>query len=345
MSNYKRIGLIAGLFISLASFGQEMPPAQVKVHQVTVEAVAPMITLQGDVISLKRIEVMNEVAGELTFVALPGVALSKGEVIAQLDPELQQLELKRAQAKVKKLQADLEFQTQERTRLERLAQSESASRASLQKAIANQRMVAQDIISAEADQRAAERALEKTTIKAPFDGTFITQMVTANQYIPVGTNIGALVSTTEKEVMVAAPVKLISVLETGQSITVSGVHGDSQLPIRAVSSISDPVSRLINIYLDAAQSPLIVGNSVTVKLPAKPAINSPVIPRDAIVIRADGELVYKVNSDNTVSAVAAKITHAMGPWVVLESGVAAGDKVVVRGAERLMPGQSVTIIE
>ncbi|NVK88949.1 MAG: hypothetical protein HWE13_12515, partial [Gammaproteobacteria bacterium] len=119
MSNYKRIGLIAGLFISLASFGQEMPPAQVKVHQVTVEAVAPMITLQGDVISLKRIEVMNEVAGELTFVALPGVALSKGEVIAQLDPELQQLELKRAQAKVKKLQADLEFQTQERTRLER----------------------------------------------------------------------------------------------------------------------------------------------------------------------------------------------------------------------------------
>jgi len=72
------------------------------------------------------------------------------------------------------------------------------------------------------------------------------------------------------------------------------------------------------------------------------------VPRDAIVLRSGGSSVYKVNDDNSTTRIT--ITTGVGNDSSLTindpSGeLQAGDKVITRGAERLRPGQSVSVKE
>jgi hypothetical protein len=68
------------------------------------------------------------------------------------------------------------------------------------------------------------------------------------------------------------------------------------------------------------------------------------IPRDALVLRRDGTTVYRVDAEGLAQRVPVTTGIAVGPLIEVD-GIQSGDRVVIRGGERLRPGQSVTIIE
>jgi hypothetical protein len=75
------------------------------------------------------------------------------------------------------------------------------------------------------------------------------------------------------------------------------------------------------------------------------------VPRDALVLRRDGASVFRINEnvqDITAEKIPVTIGAGMGGFVAVTStnadkGIQAGDLIIIRGAERLQDGQSVTI--
>ncbi len=114
--------------------------------------------------------------------------------------------------------------------------------------------------------------------------------------------------------------------------------------VRAVVPVGDAVSRMVEIRLSASEGDWLVGTPVQVSLPSDTPVTAVAVPRDALVERGGQSFVYKVTDEGTAEQVTANIQSIVGLWVGIADGVEPGDQVIVRGAERLAPGQSVEII-
>ena len=52
-----------------------------------------------------------------------------------------------------------------------------------------------------------------------------------------------------------------------------------------------------------------------------------------------------MNGDGTAKQIVADIESTVGLWVAVRNEIAPGDQVIIRGAERLMDGQAVEVIQ
>ena len=67
------------------------------------------------------------------------------------------------------------------------------------------------------------------------------------------------------------------------------------------------------------------------------------VPRDALILRQGGSYVFKVLEDGTAEKVPVETGVGYESLIEVRGQVSAGDKVVVRGGERLQPGQAVSV--
>jgi hypothetical protein len=109
--------------------------------------------------------------------------------------------------------------------------------------------------------------------------------------------------------------------------------------------VGDAVSRMVEVRLSVADGDWLVGTPVQVSLPSSAAVSTVAVPRDALVERGGSVFVYRVGDDNAAEQVSVQTSAIVGLWVGVATGVSEGDRVIVRGAERLQPGQPVEVIE
>jgi hypothetical protein len=67
------------------------------------------------------------------------------------------------------------------------------------------------------------------------------------------------------------------------------------------------------------------------------------VPRDALVLRPEGVTVFVVDSNNQAQQVQVRTGVGAGDQIEVSGAISAGDTVVIRGNERLRPGQAVTV--
>jgi uncharacterized transporter YbjL len=82
---------------------------------------------------------------------------------------------------------------------------------------------------------------------------------------------------------------------------------------------------------------------VRVALPQSEPARVVAVPRDALILRENSTYVYRLKDDNTVEQIAVRTGMGSGEMIEVLGGVAQSDRVVVRGGERLRPGQSVIV--
>jgi hypothetical protein len=120
---------------------------------------------------------------------------------------------------------------------------------------------------------------------------------------------------------------------------------ERRAPVRTVVPVGDAVSRMVEVRLAAGDSEWLVGTPVQISLPSDAAVSTVAVPRDALVERGRQSFVYRVDEDGNAEQVTVEISAIVGLWIGVASGISPGDRVIVRGAERLSPGQAVEIIE
>ncbi len=321
------------------------PPARVEVATAELKEMAPVVDLPGTVISLNDSRIAAEIEGVLTWLAEVGAAVDAGEVIARIDPRLMNVALKRARARVARLEADLVFREQQLKRAENLAANNNASANLVDESRAERDQALHLLADSRAQLERAEGDLARTEIRAPFAGHVAARLASMGEHVGVGDDVLRLVDTHRIEIALPAPIALSAFVQPGMPVRVKNGVVERQHAVRTVVPVGDAVSRMVEIRLSAADGEWLVGTPVQVSLPGDRSRTAVAVPRDALVQRGGESFVYKISAEGSAEQIKAKIESTVGLWVGIAEGVEPGDRVIVRGAERLQPGQPVEIIE
>lgn len=337
------LGMSITLLASINIHAMQMPPADVEVYELEMRKMAPTIALKGEVVSLQDAVLSAEVDGQLEAILLVGEVVKKGQVIAQLKRDRMDWQVQRAAAELASLRADLVFRRSEVERFRVLASQDNASKTQLERERANAEMLEQQIVLAQTNLSEAKRLLADTAIKAPFDGVLAARHAHVGEFIRVGDPLVRLVDTQHKDIVLPSPIQYQHHITQGTSLEVAYRDETLTLPVRYVVPIGDRNSRMIEVRIDANSTALLVGDAVTVAVPKAPSSDEPAVPRDALVIRGAQTFVYRVNEAQQAEQVSVNVRFADGDWVVVEGDIKAGDRIIVRGAERLQPNALVNV--
>jgi len=69
------------------------------------------------------------------------------------------------------------------------------------------------------------------------------------------------------------------------------------------------------------------------------------VPRDALVLRPEGQSVFIIDANNQAQQIPVTTGLGSGDQIEVLGAVSPGDRVVIRGNERLQPGQTVGILD
>ncbi|MEO1079718.1 MAG: efflux RND transporter periplasmic adaptor subunit [Pseudomonadota bacterium] len=322
-----------------------MPPARVEVAVAEMREMSPTVEVPGNVVSLNDSRIAAEVEGVLVWTAEVGDAVERGDELARVDPRLMEIAVRRARANVGRLDADLSFRQRQLERTENLALQDNAAATLLDEARAQRDQAVHQLADARAQLEQAEDDLARATIRAAFAGHVTERLASVGEYIDVGEDVLRLVDTHRLEIALPAPISLARFVRPGQPLAVRNGKLNRQYPVRTVVPVGDAISRMVEIRLSAPESDWLVGTPVQVSLPGAEPRRAVAVPRDALVERAGQALIYKVNGDGTAEQIVADIESTVGLWVAVRNDIVEGDRVIIRGAERLMDGQAVEVIQ
>lgn len=355
--------LAAGLVLLAApvpaSFAQG-GPSLVVTERVEVRTLAETRPVFGEIVAQRDSAVAARVAGIVDDVSVQvGDAVQLGDTLAVLDRELIDIELLQAEANMTEAQAGIEVaearvvRTEDVfTRIESLQGSNAFSEGRLEDARGAFAEARGQMAQAQARLRNAQAAMERARysferarITAPFAGIVLSVDADPGQFISVGAPVARLLDTTTLEVEANVPAEYITGLAPGLTLSGQSADGTSlDLTVRAIlptefaSTRTRPVR--LSADLDTLTRRIAVGQSITVLVPTDAPRDALSVPKDALTQGAGGWSVF-VNEEGVATPRTVQIGAAMGERFEVLGGLAEGDFVVVRGNERLFPGQPI----
>ncbi|MGI9302356.1 MAG: efflux RND transporter periplasmic adaptor subunit [Gammaproteobacteria bacterium] len=323
---------------------QGLPPAPVVVAQAVQQELAPVAWFPGQVISRNDARLAAEVQGRVVWVAEVGDVIDQGEPVARLDDTLLKETLIENESAVAREQARLSLYVKEVRRLSSLVKQNNAARNSLDEAISNRAVSRSEIAAARARVMQVRERLARARILAPFTGVVTQRLVQLGEWADSGDAVVRLVDSKTLEVQTQVPATNLAYVTPGQSLRLKGNPKEDTAEVRAIVPVGDDRSRLFELRLITDQAIWSAGELLRVAVPTDTAREVITVPRDALVLRREGTIVYRIKDDDTAEPVAVATGIADGLVIAVSGSLQPGDRVVVRGGERLRPGQQVKII-
>jgi len=350
--NYQKI--ILALFIvcvsANSSFIAAAPApgkraAPVVVAQAQATTLAPVTWVAGTVISRDDVKLATEVEGRLKKVLDVGVRVKAGQVIARVDNTFVDLRIEELKAAVEREKARLVFLREEVKRLQRLAKQNNAAKTQLEQTQADREVAHSDLEIARTRLRQAEEEKWRHQIRAPFDGVIAERYLQAGERVSEGDVVVRLIDPTTMEVQARVPLQSINFVNEKSSIDLQANPPDIVTgSVRVIVPVGDERSRLMDLRIRFTDANWRIGQPVRVALPTALPKEVIAVPRDALVLRRSGTSVYRVNGDSKAENIPVQVGVASGDLVEVSGSLNPGDDVVIRGSERLRPGQDVTVI-
>ena len=335
----------------IAEFSQPMPPSAVSEVQVGSERWQPQLNAIGNVRAVQGVMVNNEVAGQVQSINFEsGDRVRKGQALVQLDTTVDEADLAGLLASLQLAEIKLERNT-------KLLRDRAVSQGDF------------DEISAELSRAraavAAKRALiEKKTIRAPFDGVLGIRQVDVGQYLPEGSNLVALEALNPVFVDYRLPERHLAKLAVGQPVQVRVAAYPEQVftgKLQAISPAVDQGTRNVQLRAelpnpDDRLRPGMFAKVATL-MPQRDEVLT--LPRRAVSFNTYGDSVFLIEEqpaaegDDAAGDAAGKLVvtrrqittgDVRGEVVEVRSGLAAGDRVVLAGHQKLRNGAEVQIV-
>lgn len=336
-------------------------PAAVGVQTVDERTLAETVPVFSEVVTARDGFVASRVAGTVENVQiLEGARVEAGDLLVELDRELLEIlvaqseaQITEAEAGIATAQVRLERAQTTFARIDALRGSSSFSQGRFDDAQSDVLEAQSQLTEAQARQKSSEASfaeasyqLERSTITAPFPGIVIEIDTIPGAFIAAGTPVVRLLDIEAFEVQANVPARYLSTLALGQKIEATTENGDDLvLNVRAILPLEDVATRTRAVRFDAPDlsglTNVAVGQSITVQIPVSEARPILSVPKDALVQSPNGWTVF-VAEDGKAQPRIVQIGLPAGDRYEVLNGLAAGDVVVVRGNERLRPGQDIT---
>ena len=264
-------------------------------------------------------------------------------MIAQIDDKMLQIKKREYIARVESDKSRLKFLNSEVNRITVLAKRKVSSRTALDEAISKRDVAKGELAEAESRLAQTQQDLVYSQLKAAFNGLVTQRLSNLGEYVESGTPIILLVETAHLEASVFAPLTAYRFLTQSKYLAVESPLGNVTAPIKTLIPVANTRSHLMEVRLDMSSFDWPIGLNIKVAVANGDSKEVLAVPRDALVLRREGISIFRINSENSAEQIQVKVGIGAGEFVQVIGDVKAGDRIVIRGAERLSPGQSVQI--
>lgn len=322
-----------------------MPPANVRVAEAGIQFLAPTTLVPGTVVSRDDARLSAEVSGRLLEVADVGTMAQQGDVIARIEDTGLKLRKDELQAEVERAQARLKFLENEEGRYVKLAASNLAAATKLDETRSDRDVASGDLRVARSRLAQVDDQLSRTQIKAPFNGIVVERLMMPGERVDVGVQVVRVVNQQSLEVIARAPLEYFSYLQPGLELEIRAGELNSSGMVRTVVAVGSENTHQFELRLDISSDQFPVGKTLRVAVPTSNAREALLVPRDALVLRPDGISIFVIDQDNKAKRVVVTTGIGSSDKIEVMGDIQAGEKVVIRGNERLSTGQTVAILE
>lgn len=308
------------------------PVTATEVRSETVERVETSI---GRLRANTAPAVSAETGGRIAAILVDaGDEVEAGDVLARIEPEVQQISVNSARAEVRRLDALLENERRRVERLSDLARQQSVAQDQLDEARTAVESLQAQLEAAQSRLADAEYNLNQTQVLSPVSGSVQARLVSDGDYVSAGTRLFELVSTQALRAFLPLPEHLQDRVEIGQPVRLA-------IPARPDEQVTAEVTDLRPVVGEGSRAiELIVdldnpghwrpGGSVTAEVILE-RHEGLVAPPAAVVRRPAGTVVYVVDDEQARER---SVTTGLrgSDWIEVVEGLDAGETVVVDGA-------------
>lgn len=338
---------------------QQMPAAKVSVAEVIEQPINEWDEFTGRLEAPESVEVRPRVSGYIDKVAFDeGSLVKKGDLLFQIDPRPFQAEVKRLQAQLQQARASQTRAANEARRGERLRQSNAIS-AELADARASAATEAQAAVAAtQAELDNALLNLSFTRITSPIDGRVSRAEITEGNLVGAGQSLLTTVVSTDKVYAYfdADERVFLKYIELARKAG-SDARGASPVYLGLSSEAGHPHEGQLD-FLDNQVNPrtgTIRGRAVfdnrdgrftpglyaRLKLVGSGTYPAALIKDEAVGTDLGKKFVLVLDKDNAVQYRAIELGPKLEGLRIVRRGLAKGEKIVVNGLQRAMPGATV----
>lgn len=373
MNRFTTIAFSSALMLALSgcerpkAAGMEKPPegpVPVTVIQVQSGNFPAVLEATGQTVAFNTVQVYARVNGYLQKrVYTEGQKVNKGDVLFVIDPSDLKNALESAKASYELASANHTNSLAVLNRIKPLVQANAASAQDLDTATANERNTAAALSGAKASLEQSKLNLSYTTIKAPMSGYVDKSKMDVGTYIAAGAN-GLLTTMYQSDPMYVnftfsenQKIARQNALSSGKLIApkdgqyeVELTLGDGTVVnkkghINFIAPFIDPSTGTISYraIIDNKDNLLLPGQFVHVKVKGMEWKNALYVPQKTLMTGEKGKFVYAIEANNTVTAKPVIATQWIGANVLIEGGVAMGDKIASDGLAKLHPGSDITV--
>ncbi|HEX3505912.1 MAG TPA: efflux RND transporter periplasmic adaptor subunit [Xanthobacteraceae bacterium] len=332
-------------------------PQTVGAASVTLGNIRVIVTQLGTVTPLATVTVQSQISGYLTQVGYTeGQMVQKGDFLAQVDQRPYETLKEQFEGQLAHDQGLLAQAQMDLKRFQTLAAQNSIAR---QQAEDQVFIVQQFEGSVKQDQGlidAQSLNIAYCHIVSPITGRIGLRLVDPGNYVQTTSSTGLAVITQMQPITVIFTLpeddlpEIMSALNAGTPLPVMAYDRANlrQLAVGKVAAVDSQIDTTtgtvkIRAQFDNADNALFPNQFVNARVLIKTLENAVTVPTSAILRGSPGAYVYIINPDSTVSVRPITTSAVDGNTTAVTSGLAAGERVVIDGTDRLREGLKVTV--
>ena len=329
-------------------------PVPVNVQTVKQQKLRLWNDFSGRLRAIDYAEIRPEVSGRLTEIRFrDGQSVKAGDILLVIEPAPYEAAVARAQARVASAKANLQLAAANHNRNISLLHTKVIAAQEFDKTDSANAAAAADVLSAEADLKTAQVDLDHAYVKAPISGRVSRAELTVGNLVQSGAGAPLLLSiVSENGIYADFEVDEQTYLGTIRDAAVGNsqegeipvelsVEGDSGRTYRGFiqnfDNQLDSRSGTIRARarFDNGDGTLVPGMFVSVRLASSQERNLVLIPDRAIVFDQSKTFVFTVSAGNSVAYREVELGRELGGERVVLKGLAAGERVIVDGVQRV----------
>ena len=349
------IGMLAGLVVLTGCNPQEKEKVvQSKPRSVSIAAVEShnlpiVVNSVGRLVPTREVVLSSQVSGIVQAYSVDtGDAVTANKMVVALDPTDYQLGLSEAKANLLSASARYAAAKNSFQRAEQLLPEKVITTEVYDKIEAEYKATQAAVSQAEAAVDINQRRLDKTVIKAPFDGLVTSRLVEVGQNINIGEPVMAIADMQSMRVKIHINEQDYVYLDKDDAITVlveAYPNASFSGLVDRVGVKADPNTNTFEVEILVANPNLVfkAGLTATVNITIDEIEDAIMIPQSCVLFRKNRKEVFVVTDGDKASVREVKLGRADGSSVRIVKGLTPGDKIVTTGSQYLKDGDRVVM--
>lgn len=341
----------------------------VRVDRVQAKNVKIQIEALGTVLAADRLDLKPWVSGRVEFVhpsLTPGGRLEQGDIILQINREEYELALEKSRNGLEQSRMDMRLEEGNQA----VAKKEfdlikEYTKRPVKEASVDLALRKPQLAKAKAEEAAArtevERAslaLERTTLRVPFDAVVLEKAVAIGAQVSSQTTVAVLVGSATFHIRASVPRRDVDKVQLPvaglpspevdiKTISATGeeIHHRGHI-LRLLSDV-DPKGLMPRLLIEVnnpleqhPEHPLLLGSVVKVTLPGKELSNCFLLPRSAV--RAD-KTILLADANNRLEIRKVTSVHEDERFVYVAEGLRDGERIILSPVAAPVPGMALTM--